>query len=157
MNRCVVREATDLDAAELKSVSESAIATLRETYRPTAEAIAHRDSIVEALAQLVGVIDGKVVGSVEYHVEDDRVRFLSLFVHEDYRHRGVGRSLVDELEQVGKRRGLRCLSAYTVTQTGNPEVFQRMGFDVVSEEPADIYESERFESLTEVYMVRSIK
>ena len=157
MNRCVVREATDSDAAELKSVSESAIATLRETYRPSAEAIARRASIVEALAQLVGVIDGKVVGSVEYRVEGDRVHFLSLFVHEDYRRRGVGRSLVDELEQIGRRLGLRCLSAYTVAQTGNPVVFQRMGFDIVSEEQADLYESDRFESLTEVYMERSIK
>ena len=157
MNRCIVREATDSDAAELKSVSESAIATLRETYRPTAEAIAHRDSIVEALSQLVGVIDDKVVGSMEYRVEDDRVHFLSLFVHEDYRRRGVGRCLVDELGRIGKHLGLRCLSAYTVTQTGNPEVFRRMGFNIVSEEQADLYESDRFEGLTEVYMERSIK
>lgn len=102
------------------------------------------------------MVDGRVVGSVEYRVEEDRVHFLSLFVHEDFRRQAVGAQLIDELEGIGKQLGLRCLSAYTVTQTGNPEIFEQMGFDVVSEEPADFYESDRFEDLTEVYMERSI-
>ncbi len=156
MKQCVVREAIDSDAQELKRVSESAIATLRETYRPMAEAIVHRQSFAAALTQLVAVVDGRVRGSVEYRVEADRVHFLSLFVHGDCRRQGVGTRLIAALEGVGRRLGLRCLSAFTVTQTGNPEIFQRMGFEIVSEEPAILYESDRFESLTEVYLERSI-
>lgn len=152
MKHLVVREAIDSDAADLERVSQSAIATLRQTYCPTPEAVAHRRSIVPALIQLVAVFHDVVVGSVEYRVEGDRVHFLSLFVHHDHRQQGVGRRLIAELHRIGRRRRLRCLSTYTVCQTGNPEVFRRLGFEIVSEEPATLYESDRFDNLTEVYM-----
>ncbi len=157
MNNCIVREAMESDSQDLDRVSESAIATLRQTYRPTEEAIAHRQSIAPALTQLVAVVNDKVVGSVEYHIEEDRVHFRSLFVHHGYRQQGVAKRLIAKLYRIGERIGLRYLSAYTVCQTGNPEIFKRLGFVVISEEPATRFESERYDCLTEVLVERSIE
>ncbi|MBP85705.1 MAG: hypothetical protein CMJ64_03155 [Planctomycetaceae bacterium] len=157
MAECIIRIAVESDVPALESVARSAIATLRKIYRPTAKAIARKRTIVPELQQLVAVLDGQVVGSVEYRIKGDRVHFLSLFVHEDYRRQGIGKELLAELEGVGRWLGAQRLSACTVKETGNPEIFRHMGFIVLSEEPTDLYQSDKFDRLHESYMERPIE
>ncbi len=156
MGECIIRQATDADKEALESISRSALATLRQTYRPTPKAIAQKCSANPALTRLMAFLDSKPVASVEYGVEEDCLYFLSLFVHEDYRRQGIGRRLVAELDMIARRLGLRRLSANTVKEAGTHEVFQRMGFDVVSEESTNLFESDQFSQLTEVHVVRDI-
>jgi ribosomal protein S18 acetylase RimI-like enzyme len=151
-----VREATPADADELAVVKASARATLREIYRPNQKALAHKQAIAETLTCLVAVYDGRVVGAVQYQLTSDRVHFLSLDVLSDYRRQGVAKQLVAELARIGKSAGVTRLSTYTVTQTGNPAIFERMGFRVIYEEPSDFYESDHFDILTEAYLERPI-
>jgi ribosomal-protein-alanine N-acetyltransferase len=42
-------------------------------------------------------IDGKVVGFIIYHTDRDAYNIVNLAVHPDYRKRGVGRALVDDM------------------------------------------------------------
>ena len=151
-----IREATPADAEEIAAVSASAVATLRRTYRPNQKALAQKQAIAETLTRLVAVFNGRVVGTVDYRLTSDRVHFLSLEVHSDYRRQGVATQLVEELTRIGRRTGATRLSTYTVTQTGNPAIFERMGFRVISEEPSDLFESDHFEVLTEAYLERFI-
>ena len=157
MDEIVIREAKPADALELDEVSASAVATLRKTYRPNPRALANKQAIAETLTQLVAVADGRVVGSVQYSLKSDRVHFLSLEVHSDYRRRGIATRLVAELAEIGQRAGARTLSTYTVTQTGNCKIFERMGFRVISEEPSLFFESDRFDTVTEAYLERQIR
>jgi ribosomal protein S18 acetylase RimI-like enzyme len=151
-----VREETPADADEVAAVAASAIATLRETYRPTQKAISHKQAIASSLTRLVAVHNGRVIGAVQYSLIDDRLHFLSLGVLSNFRRRGVTRQLIDALNTIAQRAGAARLSAYTVAQTGNCEIFERLGFRVISEEPTDYYESDRFDTLTEAYLERLI-
>lgn len=151
-----IRDALPADADQIASVSASAMATLRETYRPNEHALAHKQSTAQSLTRLVAVVDGQVVGSVEYKIELERVHFLSLYVHADHRRQGVATQLVAKLAKIGKQAGAKALSAYTVTQTGNCGTFEKMGFRVIYEEPSELFESDRFDTITETYLERPI-
>ena len=151
MLNVTIREATSADAEAVAAVNASAVAKLRETYRPNQAALANKSAIADALTRLVAEHDGRVVGCVEYSLADDRLHFLSLGVQADVRRQGIARQLIDELARIGRRAGAQKLSTYTVTQTGNVAIFERMGFHVVSEEPSPYFESDRFENITETY------
>ncbi len=157
-----IREAQSIDAEQIATVSASATATLRETYRPNARALAHKKTIADSLKQLVAVVEGAVVGTVQYKLEpgykleNGRVHFLSLDVHADFRQQGVATQLVDKLAEIGKQAGAKALSTYTVTQTGNCAIFEKMGFRVIYEEPSELFESDQFDTITETYLERPI-
>lgn len=151
-----VREAETTDSAGIEIVKASAIATLRETYRPRQKAVDHKQAISATLTQLVAISDGRVIGTVQYVVMGDRLHFLSLDVDSEWRRQGVARRLIAELEESAKSAGALRLSTYTVTQTGNCEIFRRLGFTVVSEEPTDFFESVRYSELTESYLERDL-
>lgn len=148
----IIRNELPTDVDDLAQVNQSALATLRQTYRPNQKAIAKRQETSKSLNRLVAVLNNRVVGSVEYRLNSDRLHLMSLEVHSDFRRKGVARQLVEALFQIGKSLGARRLTAYTVTQTGNPLIFARMGFRVISEEPSEYFESERFETLTETLL-----
>lgn len=157
-----IREALPADVEQIAAVSASATATLRETYRPNARALAHKKAITDSLKQLVAVVEGAVVGLVEYKfeaghkLEHGRVHFMSLDVHADFRQRGVATQLVNKLAEIGKQAGTKVLSTYTVTQTGNCAIFEKMGFRVINEEPSELFESDQFDTITETYLERPI-
>ena len=92
-----------------------------------------------------------------HNIETDRISFLGLAVHESYRRQGVASALITNLEELGSRCEARVISLFTVKETGNVEIFSRMGFKVVAAEPSVIFESDKFESLTEVQMEKSIR
>jgi ribosomal protein S18 acetylase RimI-like enzyme len=155
-DKLTIRRAEAHDADGIERVKASAIATLRKTYRPTQKAVSAKQTLSAELIQLVALCDDRVVGKVEYRIEGNRVHFLSLDVHSDSRRQGVARRLLAELDVIGKKQGATRLSTYTVTQTGNVEIFRRLGFRVVSEEPTDLFESDQHSALTESYLEREI-
>ena len=147
-----VREATAADEREIADVERLAIADLRKVYRPTAAARQTRTAMDATLHRLVAVLDGHVVGTVQYHVDDRRLSFLGLGVHPAYRRRGVARALVRHLETIAARSGCETVTARTVRETGNVSIFEKLGFEVESEEPTPLFESEPHRTLTEVTM-----
>lgn len=154
--RVVIREAIASDADALDAVRASGRATLRETYRPNQQALANKQAISAEQTTLVAEADGRVVGAIEYSVKSDRVHFLSLDVLAEYRRQGVAAQLIEELARISRSAGMTKLSTYTVVQTGNCEIFQRLGFRIVSEEPSPYFESDRFAEITEAYLERPI-
>ena len=156
MSNITVREATPQDTIGLAEVSASARETLRQTYRPTAKALANKKRVGPTFTQLVAVQDDRVVGSVQYSIDADRVHFLSLDVLAACRRRGIARRLIEELTRIGKRAGAAKLSTYTVTQTGNVAIFERLDFQVVFEVATDFFESVQHAVLTEAYLERPI-
>lgn len=121
-------------------------------YRPTAAARQARTTKDGTLDRLVAVLDGHVVGTVQYRVADGRLSFLALGVHPAHRRRGVARALIRHLETIAARSGCGSVTAHTVRETGNVPIFEKLGFEVESEEPTPLFESERHRTLTEVAM-----
>ena len=146
----------DKDNEAISSVIDSAVATLRKTYRPTQRAIEHKTTKNLNLQRLVAIIDDRVAGSVQYCFANHCVSIIGLDVHADYRKKGVARSLICRIKQIGIKEKARCLKLHTIKETGNVKIFRRLGFKVVSEQPDDFFESDKFDTLTDVEMILAL-
>jgi len=152
----VVRNATSADAEALAAVDVSATATLRETYRPNDRALTSRAKLAGRLTRLVAELDGRVVGTVQYSVDGNSLRIIGLGVHSDARRRGVARAIMDKLREIAVDLGVSQLLAHTVRQTGNVPIFEKLGFEVVSESEDEYSESTTHDMLTDVEMRNSL-
>lgn len=147
-----VRPADEKDRADVEAIAATATATLRQTYRPTPAALANRSQLARSLQRLVATCDGRVVGTVQYWVEDRIVRVIGLGVHPEYRRQGVARSLLQALEAIGNQHQAVAVRLHTVRETGNVEVFQRLGFSIIAEQEDLFSESDVYSRLTDVEM-----
>lgn len=151
-----VREATSMDRDAVAELCDLAFKPLRQIYRPKRlPASAKPDTTIKPI-RLVAEIGGSVAGTVQYRDHLDRFHLLGLAVHPSYQRKGVARSLVASLETLARGRGVRSLSLCTVKETGSIEVFERLGFRTVREQPDDLSESDLYEQLTDVYMEKVI-
>jgi ribosomal protein S18 acetylase RimI-like enzyme len=152
----IIREAGEADCDGYSEVGRLATEILRRVYRPRdgASGTSFGD---KKLIRLVAVEGEKIVGTVRYYVEDDRIHLIGLMVHPDFHRRGLGKAMIEHLVKLAEEQGLKKLSLYTIKETGNVMIFEKMGFSVVREE-VDVSwaQSDMFERLTETYMERII-
>ena len=144
------------DQPGIQEVDASATATLRRTYRPSQKAIVSKERIRKQTQRLVAVINDRIVGTVEYHITDQSLGIMGLGVHQDFRMLGVARSLFCALEAIAAKEEAARLHLYTVKETGNVDVFKRLGFMVASEQEDEFSESDGFSKLTGVEMVMQL-
>lgn len=161
MNRILIRECCDSHRAEADEVTAKAFETLRRIYRPTREAVemkrrrppARRLIAFQPNQRDENLQDnGPIIGSVEYEVLDDQLSMMALAVHLEWRRRGIARLLIEKLQQIGRDHGVSRLTLWTILETGNVPIFERLGFRVVRVENADLFESDQFEELEEALM-----
>lgn len=89
---------------------------------------------------LCAEIDGKIVGTIQgivcYELYGECNPFLvmeNFVVDAQYRQKGIGRMLLNELESIGKER--KCSQIIFITETQRRdavEFYQKMGFDPTS-------------------------
>ena len=151
-----VRPAVPDDDTAVQAVEAAATATLHEMYRPNQAALANKARLTSRLKRLVAIVDGQVAGTVRYFVENHSVRVIGLGVFPDFRRRGVARALLQFLEVAGKEEGAGRLGLFTVKQTGNAEVFTRLGFRVVAERKDEFSESDTHAALIDVEMQKQL-
>lgn len=152
----VVRKATPSDSEGIADVDRSSTATLRETYRPNQAALANRPRASTKRIRLVARLDNRVVGIAQYYWKEDLLHVMDLGVHIDFRRQGVAKALFAYLEDIGRAHGARCLSLHTVKETGNVEIFRKLGFKPISEQRSELFESDQYASLTDVYMEKPL-
>ncbi len=152
----VVREATPRDSEGIRDVDISSTATLREVYQLNQTALANRSKISAKRFQSVALINSRVVGIAQYYLKDDRVHIMGLGVHIDFRRLGVAKALLAYIEDIGRSNRARCLSLYTVKETGNVDIFMKMGFRTLSEQCSELFGSDKYESLIDVYMEKPL-
>ncbi|MCA6285529.1 GNAT family N-acetyltransferase [Phenylobacterium sp.] len=80
-------------------------------------------------------IDGVPVGLIETLTVDGALLIENLAIAPEHQRRGLGSRLVAVAEELARSRGLTALTLYTNRRfTGNIELYQRLGFEVVGEE-----------------------
>ncbi len=151
-----VREIGPEDEPRAAEVDRLATVDLRKVYRPTDAAVRQRSELASDLRGLVAEIDRRVVGVVRYRIAGTRLSLLGLGVDPAARRRGVASALVHRLECIARDRGCTAMALRTVRETGNVQIFERLGFVVESEEPTDLFVSERFAQLFEVLMLKRV-
>ncbi len=144
------------DRPGIQEVDASATAILRRTYRPSQKAIANKARIGNQTQRLVAVISGRIVGTVEYRITNQSLGIMGLGVHQDFRRLGVARSLICALEAIAAKKEAARIHLYTVKETGNVDIFKRLGFMVTLEQEDEFSESDEFTKLTGVEMAMQV-
>ena len=147
----LIRDATSDDQPAISAVMAAATAQLRRVYKPTEAAMARARAA--PVQRLVAVLDGRIVGALRYTKEDGRLH-LGLGVHPDHHRQGIARAMIEALAARARQLGLSSLSLYTIKETGNVPIFQRLGFTPIREEPPKDLECVTGLPLSEVYMER---
>jgi GNAT superfamily N-acetyltransferase len=148
----LVRAKTDDDAPVVRQIRDAAFAALRSIYRPSPKAHANLAIISSTLERLVAVEGERIVGTVSFAMSDERLRVIALAVLPEMQRRGVARALINRLQAIAKSRKCRILSLYTVAETGNVPIFERLGFRLVSQQPDTFSISPTSQPLTEALM-----
>ena len=68
--------------------------------------------------------------------KNDRLHLRRLAVDAAFRRQGITRAFVEHVSERAKDAQLRALSLYTIEQTGNVPIFERLGFRRLQEVPA---------------------
>lgn len=148
----IVRELLPGDAEGARVVAQRAQQALRAVYRPSAELARANEMRVDNGHQLVAAHGRQIVGTVLYDQRGDKLHLQSLAVDPAWQRRGIGRALIARAVELARSRGASRLSLYTVVETGNVQVFERLGFRVVCTEPACGLEPVGEASINEAYM-----
>jgi GNAT superfamily N-acetyltransferase len=156
MKRVQIRAIQPADARRAAEIDGHAADDLRKVYRPTDAALLRRSELDQALQGLVAVIEDRVVGVVRYRLATKHLWFLGLGVDPAARRRGVARAMIQHLEGIARTSGCTTIGLHTVRQTGNVEIFRRLGFTVESEAPTDLFVSQSFSELSEVVMRKQV-
>ncbi len=151
-----VREASATEQSEAASVSYQAFATTRNIYKIKPDVVAATNANHDTLTRLVAVDDGNIVGTVKYRINRRRLHIIGLGVLPDKRRQGVARCLIDELFRLAASHDCSVMSLFTIKQTGNVAVFERLGFSAVREEFDTLAVSWTGGPLIDVYMERPI-
>lgn len=152
----IIRPCRDSDVPRADELVARAFQTLRHIYRPTPAALARKKNRTPA-PRLLAVDSSpdsseKILGSVEYELLPDQLSLMALAVHPDARRRGIARSLIRNLQIIAADNNLPRVTLWTITQTGNVPIFERLGFRTLRVTPADLFESDSFPQLTEALM-----
>ncbi|MHC4598333.1 MAG: GNAT family N-acetyltransferase [Planctomycetota bacterium] len=150
--KILVRNCRAGEAREAKRVAAAAFATVREVYRPKPEARKRKSALDSALARIVALADGRIVGTAQYRLEMGSLAVVGLGVLPEFRRRGVARRMMELLVEVARRAGSARLSLHLIRETGNAAFFEKLGFRAVEENPAEGFESDDFDRLTDVRM-----
>lgn len=151
-----IRLAREEDAAEIARVSDAAFAPLRAIYRPNPTAIVNVSNLAPQLHRLVALQNGAIVASVRFGVIEASLRVIGLGVDPLTQRQGVAKQLLEHLAEIAREKRCDRLSLYTIVETGNVAVFNRLGFVVVRQQPDEFCISMTGQTLTEAYMERLV-
>ena len=147
-----VREYRASDVARVAELRDEAVAFLRRTYRPGAALVAARGHDESCWRTLVADSSAGVVGTVEYKHAGGCFQLRLLAVTREHQRVGVARALVAHLTQHAPTTGTIRLTLYTIAETGNVPILERLGFHVVETAATTDFESDSHLTLHEVQM-----
>ena len=154
-SRIQVRDARSDDRTALLPLRQEAINALRRIYLPADEMPGMR-RVMPRFDTLVAVVDGELVGTLEYTLAHEAVYLQGLGVAEAWQGQGVARKLVDAVAGLAERYPLPRLELCTIRETGNVQVFERLGFHVCEEAPSTQFVGAVGQPVSEVVMMKQL-
>lgn len=108
---------------------DEAFAPFRAIYTPKPEPPRNTSRTARTV---VTVMEGHIVGAVSYYPKEQFVRLFALAVGPNHRRRGIARALIQWVADNACSKTHPELGLYTIEETGNAVIFERMGFRVIS-------------------------
>lgn len=134
-----VRVATKRDAKEILDIYAPSILNASisfETEVPSIEEMQKRiETILQTYPWIVCVVDGKVAGYVYGSKYRDREAYqwsceCTIYIHEQYKGKGIGKELYQLLFQLLERQGFRTVYAVvTLPNEGSVNLHEKCGFE----------------------------
>lgn len=153
--RIQVRNARSDDLTALLALRQEATDALRRIYLPKDEVPGLR-RVMPHFETLVAVADGELVGTLEYTLAHAAVYLQGLGVAETWQGQGVARRLVEAAADLAERYPLPKLELCTIRETGNVQVFERLGFTVCGEAPSTQFIGAVGQPVSEVVMMKQL-
>lgn len=144
-----VRKKIEPDTEIVKSITAAATDELRSIYRPIKNKV---KTEIEEPISIVATIKNNVVGSAEYLIFENSILVRGLAVSPIHRKQGVARAIIEHLILEAQNEGKAEILLSTIKETGNTNVFLRMGFTADSEVVSEIFEGVQGEQVTLVNM-----
>lgn len=149
-----VRKAQDCDGSGIRILIAAATQELRRVYKP--RPVASHPAPEEA-ESLVAVVGDRIVGVVEYVTREASIYVRGLAVHPEFRRQGVARAMLSEVARVARQLKLSKLNLSTIRETGNPAVFERLGFVSQAAYPSPLFVDAADQPVTQVDMMRLLE
>lgn len=133
---------------------DAAFNELRAIYKPNEKAIASRSENQKDQWELWGYFEGsQCIGYVETRLDNHDLQFRTLAVHHLSRRKGIARQLLAAVQRAYPSS--KTASLWCVAETGNPAIFEAMGFRTCQRFSSEILVLPSGEPTTEVQMRRA--
>lgn len=148
-----IRAKLPTDKDRVAELVDAATADLRRIYRSTRSAVSESKSGEDDAPNSLVAVDGElIVGVVEYCTRPESLYIRGLAVDPQWRRLGIARRLISEVERVALRKDRLKVTLSTIKETGNPDIFSKLGFSVICESSADGFEGLDGSQVTKVDM-----
>jgi len=151
-----IRQTLPEDTDDLQVILNHEFRFLRSVYRPTKAGHTDKSSISRDLTRLVAILRETVAGTIQYYIDNDFMRITGLAVYEVYRRQGIARALVNHVFELAQEKGCLSVRLSTIKETGNVDIFQKLGFEVIGENTDKLCEGINGEKVTDVEMERRL-
>ena len=147
----MIRPMHDQEKVAVDDLVHRGFARLRDVYEPSGTP----PPLPGPVQTLVFAEAGRVHGTVSYYLDPPYVRLFRLAVDPQQRRAGVARALIEHLEtQQARSRGFE-LALYTIVETGNVAIFEKLGFRVRRQVIASYATGSKGQPVHEAEMVRA--
>jgi ribosomal protein S18 acetylase RimI-like enzyme len=153
----VVRAFRPADAESVDLIMNSSTRELRAVYapKPKVENSSVRHSSSSARVVAMDNAD-TAIGVAECIVHPLALYVQGIAVASTHRRRGVARALLEHIATLAVDLGLPAVRVATIKETGNVEVFKRLGFDVIEERTSERFLGLHGQPVTEVTLKRHV-
>ena len=151
-----IRKSLSIDSEEIARIVSLATEVLRKTYRPNNLSGSGPEKSIEKLESLVAIENARVVGVVEYKIEENCIYFQGLAVDPIFHKQGIARNIIETLESTARESGKRKLTMATIEETGNIRIFEKVGFSVTSRKASKSFQGNDCKEVHIVTMEKNI-
>ncbi len=147
--------ATDTESVQL--IYTACTRELREVYAPKPNP---KDQLLNGIGTNLRIValddSGNVIGVTEYIPQSLFLYVQGIAVAQTHRRRRVASALIEYTAKLAVELGLPALSLTTIKETGNVEVFKKLGFIEIEERISDRFVGIDGKSITEVNFWRNV-
>lgn len=152
-----VRSFTESDAELVRLLMTACTHELREVYSPKSNNPADPVSRPSLSSRVVAVdCTGTVVGVAEYIQHPSVLYVQGLAVAPTHQRSGVASDLLTHIAWLALDKGLCEVKLATIKETGNVEIFCRLGFAATGEKILERFLGQNGEPVTEVTLKRHV-
>ncbi|MEJ1400904.1 MAG: GNAT family N-acetyltransferase [Candidatus Sedimenticola sp. (ex Thyasira tokunagai)] len=147
-----IRKYLNEDLLSVQSIVTEATKDLRLVYAPKKKCKINENENLEPLRYVAITDDGLLVGVAEYTKTLNIFYVQGLAVRSSSRKEGVARALLSYISTIGNREGVTTIEIKTIEETGNCEIFEKLGFIVSSRTQSENFLGIKGQPVIEVVM-----